>query len=132
MIAWKYISLFGLIYGFWYQNYMYFFLVGKKFWLGKDIQLCTSIFPKASGNFMSSVSSIGSLHLVKSVQIRSYFWSVFYSVNLRIQPEYREIRTRYNSVFGHFWRSINLGQKLSHCFTCLFPNALYISLLHEF
>ena len=28
-----------------------------------------------------------------------------YSVNLRIQPEYRKIRTRKNSVFGHFLRS---------------------------
>ena len=44
---------------------------------------------------MFSVSS----HCVKSVQIRSYFWSVF----SRIQ--YRKIRTRNNSVFGHFSRS---------------------------
>ena len=28
-----------------------------------------------------------------------------YGVNLRIQSEYREIRTRKNSVFGHFSRS---------------------------
>ena len=28
-----------------------------------------------------------------------------YSVNLRIQAEYRKIRTRKNSVFGHFSRS---------------------------
>ena len=28
-----------------------------------------------------------------------------YSVNLRIQSEYRKIRTRNNSVFGHFSRS---------------------------
>ena len=33
-------------------------------------------------------------HYVKSVQIRSYFWS-----------EYRKIRTRNNSLFGHFSRS---------------------------
>ena len=26
-------------------------------------------------------------------------------LNLRIQSEYRKIRTRYNSVFGHFSRS---------------------------
>ena len=32
-------------------------------------------------------------HCVKSVQIRSFFWS-----------EYRKIRTRKNSVFGHFSR----------------------------
>ena len=29
----------------------------------------------------------------------------FYSVNLRIQSEYRKIQTRNNSVFGHFSRS---------------------------
>ena len=31
-----------------------------------------------------------------------------YSVNLRIQSKYREIRTRKNSVFGHFSRSETL------------------------
>ena len=49
-------------------------------------------------------------HCVKSVQIRSYFWSVFSCIrteygdllNLRIQSEYRKIRTRNNSVFGRF------------------------------
>ena len=52
-------------------------------------------------------------HCVKSVEIRSFFWSVFscirteygvYSVNLRIQSKYRKIRTRKISVFGHFSR----------------------------
>ena len=51
---------------------------------------------------------------IRSVQIRSYFWSVFscfglnteiYFVDLHIQSEYRKIRTRNNSVFGHFSRS---------------------------
>ena len=37
-------------------------------------------------------------HYVKSVQIRSYFLSVFSC----IRAEYRKIRTRNNSVFGHF------------------------------
>ena len=37
-------------------------------------------------------------HCVKSVQIRSYFWSVFSC----IQSEYRKIWTRNNSVFRHF------------------------------
>ena len=32
-------------------------------------------------------------------------WIQRYSVNLRIQPECRKIRTRKNSVFGHFSRS---------------------------
>ena len=41
-------------------------------------------------------------HCVKSVQIRSFFWSVF----SRIRTDYGEIRTRKNSVFGHFSRSV--------------------------
>ena len=41
------------------------------------------------------------LHCMKSVQIRSYFWSVFSC----IQSKYRKIQTRNNSVFGHFSRS---------------------------
>ena len=40
-------------------------------------------------------------HCVKCVQIRSYFWSVFSC----IRTEYRKIRTRNNSLFGHFSRS---------------------------
>ena len=48
-------------------------------------------------------------HSVKSVQIQSCFCSVLYciriEVNLRIQSKYRKIRTRNNSVFGHFSRS---------------------------
>ena len=49
---------------------------------------------------------------VKSVQIRSFFWSVFsrmrteYSVSLRTQSECRKIRTRRDSVFGHFPRRL--------------------------
>ena len=52
-----------------------------------------------------------SLHCVKSVQIRSYFWSLFsciwteYGYLLRksaIKSEYRKIRIRNNSLFGQF------------------------------
>ena len=48
---------------------------------------------------------------MKSVQIRSFFWSIFpvfglnaeiYSLNIRIQSKYVKIRTRKNSVLGHF------------------------------
>ena len=35
---------------------------------------------------------------VKSVQIRTFFWSVYSCIH----PEYRKIRTRKNSVFWHF------------------------------
>ena len=41
------------------------------------------------------------VHCVKSVQIQSFFWSVFSC----IQSDYRKIRTRKNSVFRHFLRS---------------------------
>ena len=50
---------------------------------------------------LCEIKSCGVVHCVKSVQIRSYFWSVFSC----IQPEYRKIRSRNNSVFGHFSRS---------------------------
>ena len=55
------------------------------------------------------------LHCVKSVCIWGYYGPYFsvlglnvkiYGVNLRIQSEYRKIRTRNNSVFGHFPRSV--------------------------
>ena len=39
-------------------------------------------------------------HCVKSVQIRSYFWSVFSCIRI----EYGKIHTRNNFVFGHFSR----------------------------
>ena len=41
---------------------------------------------------------------MKSVQIRSFFWSIFFC----IQSEYRKIRTRKNFVFGHFSRSVTI------------------------
>ena len=41
------------------------------------------------------------LHRVKSVEIRSFFWSVFSC----IWTEYRKLRTREISVFRHFSRS---------------------------
>ena len=41
------------------------------------------------------------LHYVKNVQIRSFFWSMFFLVH----SEYKKIWTRKNSVFGHFSRS---------------------------
>ena len=57
------------------------------------------------------------LHCVKSIQIRSFsgpYFPVFelntaiYFVNLGIQSEYREIRTRKNSVLGHFSRRVSI------------------------
>ena len=51
---------------------------------------------------------------MKSVQIQSYFWSIFscirteYGDLLRIQSEYRKIWTRNNSVFGQFSLSVDI------------------------
>ena len=38
-------------------------------------------------------------HCVKTLQIRSFFWSVFSC----IQSKYRKMRTRKNSIFGQFF-----------------------------
>ena len=62
--------------------------------------------------YMISIFRSWSSWCVKSVQIRSYFWSLFSC----IQSEYRKIRTRNNSVFWHFSRSLlvysNLKSKI--------------------
>ena len=56
--------------------------------------------------------TLDAYHCVKSVQIRSFFWFVFspilteYGVSRRIQSECGKIRTRKNSVFEHFLRSV--------------------------
>ena len=43
--------------------------------------------------------------------VRTFLYSDWiqeiYEVNLRIQSEYRKIRTRKNSVFGHFSRNVS-------------------------
>ena len=44
-------------------------------------------------------------HCVKIVHIGSFFWSVFSC----IRTEYRNIRTRKNSVFGYFSRSPSIS-----------------------
>ena len=51
--------------------------------------------------FITLEHKAGDVHCVNSVQIQSYFWSVFSCIRI----EYRKIRTRNNSVFGHFSRS---------------------------
>ena len=53
--------------------------------------------PFYSSNFKIFRNILGQ-NCVKSVQIRSYFWSTF----SRIRIEYGKIRTRNNSVFGPF------------------------------
>ena len=56
------------------------------------------------------------LHCMKSIQSRSFFWSVFSC----IRTEYRKIRTRKNSGFGHFSRTNHNAnatsyRKYKHC-----------------
>ena len=48
------------------------------------------------------------LHCVKSVQIRSSSWSVFSCISICILPKCEKIRTRKDSAFGHFSRSVSL------------------------
>ena len=65
-------------------------------------------------------------HCVKSVQIRSFFWSV-YGVSLCIQSEYGKIRTRKKSVFGHFSHSVSLCSSIiSVPISILFHEILYL------
>ena len=47
------------------------------------------------GDFSGASKNIFRSHCIKCVQIWSFFWSVF-------RNEYGKIRTRKNSVFGHF------------------------------
>ena len=79
--------------------------VGVLFSINKlifDLGNCTLINAFEGKSSQSPLSLITSkTHCVKSVQIRGYFWSVFYC----IRTEYRKIRTRNNSVFGHISRS---------------------------
>ena len=56
------------------------------------------------------------IHCVKCVQIRSYFWSVFFCV----RTEYRKIRTRNNSVFGLISRSDKFDQMIKNSALFLF------------
>ena len=70
-------------------------------------------------------------HCVKSVQIRSFLWSVFSC----IRTEYRKIRTRKNSVFKHFIGSDDFVVKMKEDFTmkvlyCLIVTSLAITQLN--
>ena len=51
-------------------------------------------------------------HCMKIVQIRSFFWSVFSRIWTEYSVQIRKIRTRKNSVFGHFSRSAKTKGKL--------------------
>ena len=59
------------------------------FWIGKLLLMSYLLYCHRAKNSLD----FKLLTLRKSVQIRSFFWSVF-----------SHIRTRKNSVLGHFWR----------------------------
>ena len=67
-------------------------------------------------SYLLSITDYKELHCLKSIQIRIFsgpYFTVFElnteicSVNLHIPSEYRKIRTRKNTVFGHFSNSVN-------------------------
>ena len=60
-------------------------------------------------------------HYVKNVQLLSYLWSVFSC----IRTEYRKIRTRNNSVFGHFSRSWWVTKCKNFCWN-KFPGNIFL------
>ena len=99
---------------------------------------CSYLSPNSNSKIYSVKATIlVQMHCPKSVQIRSFFLSVFsriwieYGEILRISPysvRMREIRTRKNSVFGHFsrsacWGSVNPNNLLQMiCFKKLYKN----------
>ena len=66
-----------------------------------------NVMPNMVIMFMKIFALIPRVYCVKSVQIRSYFWSIFSC----IQFKYRKIRTRNNTVFGRFSHSVLLRLK---------------------
>ena len=88
----------------------------KTKWLLNLTNLNQLLFTKV----VKQANSFQQENCVKSIQIQSYFWSVFSCIRteygeikcpntelflVRIQSEHGKIRTRNNSVFGHFSRS---------------------------
>ena len=65
-------------------------------WIRSFIQ-----YERCSIFFKKKIFFLEKMHCVKSVQIRSFFLSLFSC----IQSEYRKIQTRKNSLYGHFSRS---------------------------
>ena len=82
-----------------------------KFFRKKTSFLLFEKFCKGTKWMISFVLSHVTSHCVKSVQIWSYFWSIFSCIQTEygeirsIQSEYWKIRIWNNSVFGHISRS---------------------------
>ena len=65
---------------------------------------------------VSEMHSTSCVNDVTTFEVDGMVWDIKYwisqhEVNLRIQSEYRKIRIRNNSVFGHFSRSVVFGCK---------------------
>ena len=71
-------------------------------------------FPEVINTIANTARFSNYWHCMESVQMRSFSWSVFscirteYGVNLRIQSEYKKMRTRKNSVSEYFSRSVTI------------------------
>ena len=82
------------------------FLIFEFFYILTTIVACESLLHKYS------VMVVPLREKCPNTVFSSPYFPVFglntemYVVNIRIQSEYREIRTRKNSVFGHFSRSV--------------------------
>ena len=57
---------------------------------------------------------------MKSIQMRSYFWFIFSC----IRTEYRKLRTRNNSVFGHLFTQCKVFTYSSCCQKTTYPKLL--------
>ena len=108
----KILVVFSLIFVQTQKKVVYNFVAPLKIFL---VRCNYKLFRTAKLCFLKQYCSISSVYLrvisehpkttsnfLISVQIRSNFWSVFFC----IRTEYREIRTRNHSVFGHFSRSV--------------------------
>ena len=90
-----------------------FVFIDLLFFLCVCVRVCMCAILSGNAHFGHSIVYLDYLnkrhntliwHCVKSVQIRSFFWSVFSC----IQSKYRNIPARKNSAFGHFSCSVEL------------------------
>ena len=98
----------------------------------------TKVYLAFSMIFKPSLTILHNCHCVKSVQIRSNFWSVFcriwieygrYFVSLHIESECGKIRAKNQSVFGHFSRSVFMREGcFFQCMLLLIPFILLLDL----
>ena len=80
------------------------------FWILTNLFYFFYLFYVDTANSKLQIKTV-ELALREKCPKRSFFWSVFSF----IRTEYRKIRTRKNSVFGHFSRSVGDNFVLLHC-----------------